>query len=63
MSRRIWTQEEVSKLEQHIRNKVERGEKLTCGEDTVWGRFKHEGKLTVRYVEEVDFYMDIHFEG
>jgi len=61
MARKIWTQAEVDELAARIRLKVEREEPLTCGEDTIWGRLKHEGRLTPKYVSEVDFLMSVDF--
>lgn len=57
MARKIWTVEEVSDLEQRIRSKVQQGEPLTAGEDTIWGVLRNDKPLESRFVEEVDFMM------
>jgi hypothetical protein len=57
MARKTWTQEEVNALEKRIRDKVQRKEKLTTGEDTVWGVLRNNKPLTTRFIEEVDFMM------
>ena len=62
MARKVWTIEEVEALERRIRDKVGRKERLTCGEDTLWGAIRAGKSLTVRLVEEVDSLMDIDFD-
>ena len=58
MARKVWTQEEVDELVRRVCDKVGRKEKLTAGEDVIWGVICHGKKpLDVRYVEEVDFMM------
>ena len=59
MARKTWLQEEVNALEQRIRDKVARGDKLTAGEDTVWGVIRSGKPLDARFIEEVDFMMSI----
>jgi len=59
MARKQWTQSEIDELETRIRDKIQRKEPLTCGEDTLWGVLKHGKPLTARLVYEVDFYMGI----
>lgn len=57
--RKEWTVEEVTVLAQRIRNKILRGEPLTCGEDTIYGVIRNGNPLTARFVEEVDFMMGV----
>ena len=59
MARKTWTQEEVTTLEQCIVDKVQRGETLTAGEDTLFGAIKTGKHLSVRLVEDIDHMMGI----
>jgi hypothetical protein len=57
MARKKWTQEEINALEQRVRDKIKRKEKLTCGETLIWDELKRNKPLELRFVEEVDFMM------
>lgn len=61
MAKIVWTEEAVEALEQRIRDKVQRGEPLTAGEDTLYGAIKAGKPLSVRLVEDIDSMMSIEF--
>jgi hypothetical protein len=58
---REWTDQEILELERLIRDKVERGQELTCGETVAWGRLKNGKELTQRFCEETDSLMGFDF--
>jgi hypothetical protein len=57
MEKTKWTSEAITVLEQRIRDKVARGQNLTCGEHVAWGALKHGKPLTERFMQEVDSMM------
>ena len=59
---KIWTDDEIAELVCRIKEKVKRGEKLSCGEDLVYGKIRHNKEITVRYITEIDHYMGIEDE-
>jgi hypothetical protein len=52
-----WTPEEISELEQRIREKVQAKIPLTAGEDVAWGVLMAGKPLEQRFMEEVDSMM------
>ena len=54
---KTWSQADVDALEQHVRGKMQRKEKLTAGEHVLWGKMRNNQPISIRFVEDVDFMM------
>jgi|GEM_PF-6055123 len=51
---RVWTQDEVVWLEQHIRDKIAQGSELTFSETVIYDMMRCGDALAPRAVEEID---------
>lgn len=59
---KIWTDEAIAELVYRIKEKVKRGEKLTCGEDLIHDKIKRGKPISARYLEEIEHYIGIEDE-